>query len=627
MNINTYFNSISLTFVGLIFMGIVFVMYLRKKKNLSIFNKIYFMLIVTILIASILGLIFPLTISLKDSYEVLNNIICKIYIILLFFSNVLFLLYIYMLVFDNLKILKDGKLKPVIKYVLLGLSILIIAIVSFSNLEYIGGKGMPYTISGSLIYILNFMIIIDCVITILLININKEKIKNVYLLPMIFVLVSYIIIILLQIFNNFEVNDITFFNSLILTVFYFTIESQDFKLLDEYKKSKEEAEVTSNAKTSFLSNMSHEIRVPMSTIIGYGQALLDEKELSRDIILKDIKNVTDASSVLKSLIDNIIDITKIENHEFVLKESEYFLENLVFEINSLVPSRIVNEELVFTIDINEFIPKKYYGDAYKLFKVLTYILLNAISNTTYGEVKLTIDGKKDNQGNFDFEFIVSNTGHSMTKTSFDHDFDDFVNIQSDSQNNLDNNKLGVIIAKELLKIIGGEIEFINEKGQGTKYIIRLKQKILDYENIGNIFENNSSGIATSRSIMNLTGKTALVVDDGQVNLDMARKSLEQYNLNIFTVKSGRECLEVVKNIKIDIIFMDHMMPEMDGVTTVKALRSSGRKLPPIVLLTANLFDPLKDEYLANGFDEYLHKPIVFKELNRVMKKYFGEKDI
>lgn len=625
---STYFNSISLSNVALIFLGIIMIIYIRKIKFTTISNKIYFMSMIVLLITCLLELFYPYTMMIREEIPLLNEIVCKTYVGFVLLWLLLFLIYTCFLVFSSRGIYNEkGKIKTSFKMFIIIMIIADVLGVIFTDIEYLGGyAGMPFVVGGSLIYIIYLISVIGCFAIIVLIGMNKNHIKNVYLTPLLLMLSTYIIAILLQLFFNYEINIISFFSTLILVVFYFTIESQDFKLLDEYKQSKKEAEEANNAKNAFLANMSHEIRTPMNIVIGFSQALLDENNLTKEMVLRDMKNITDANILLKSLIDNILDISKIENKEFKLEENEYLLENIIFEINSLIPSRIVNDELKFTIEINENIPKKYYGDAYKLYKVITYILLNAISNTTYGEVKLNIDGKRVDENNFDFEFIISNTGHLMTKDNFEKDFEDFVSIQS-GKNNLDNNRLGLIIAKELTKIISGNIEFINEKGKGTRYFIRLRQRILDNKNIGNIFENSSHGIATTRSILNLEGKTALVVDDGQVNLDMSRRSLEQYNLNIITVKSGKECVEVVQNMKIDIIFLDHYMPDMDGIATIKALHAIGCELPPIVALTANNYDALKSNYIAQGFDEYLQKPIVFKEMNRVMKKYFGEEDL
>lgn len=616
--------NISFSLPSLIFVLIIIGIYLLKKKLENIGDYVFFALMCIICLICIIEIVLPYSIA---NYTKFTDILCRVFLILNACWQFLFVVYADVIVYKGDKLKKDKWLRIPGHLVSFLLAVTFIILYLIVDIEYTSvAYNSFYTMTGPISYLMytNILLADLCVLSFL--NMNRSRIKNIHLTPIVLVLISYIVVIVRQIATNTEINEIAFFGTLLVSVIYFTIESQDFKLVDEYKKAKAEAEEEDKAKTAFLVNMSHEIRTPLNAIIGFAQIINEEENLEPENFKKDLKNITDASESLSSLINNIVDISSIESDGTTLQEKDYILESLIFEINSFIPSKITNDELRFTIDLNQDIPREYNGDAYKIYKMLSYILLNAIDNTTYGEVKLEINGQKLEDNYFEQQFIISNTGHSMSHESFEKDFEAFIDLQSNGDGNLDSIKLGLIIAKELIKALDGTIEFINQKGQGTKYIIKIKQKIVSALPIGNIFENVTNGLATTRNLLNLSDKTALVVDDGEVNLKMAKKSLEQYAINVVLVKSGRECIETVKNQKIDVIFMDHMMPEMDGIATIKALNSTGYEIPPIVALTANNYDALKNEYIAAGFYDYLQKPIVFKELNRVMKRIFAPEE-
>ena len=616
--------NISFSLPSLIFVLIIIGIYLLKKKLENVGDYVFFALMCIISLICIIEISLPYAIANHTKF---TDVLCRIFLILNACWQFLFVVYADVNVYKGDKLKKDRWLRIPGHLVSFLLAVTFTILYLIVDIEYTSvAYNSFYTMTGNISYLMyaNILLADLCVLSFL--NMNRERIKNIHLTPIVLVLVSYIVVIVRQIATNTEINEIAFFGTLLVSVIYFTIESQDFKLVDEYKKAKAEAEEEDKAKTAFLVNMSHEIRTPLNAIIGFAQIINEEENIEPEGFKKDLKNITDASESLSSLINNIVDISSIESDGTTLQEKDYILDSLIFEINSFIPSKITNDELRFTIDLNQEIPREYNGDAYKIYKILSYILLNAIDNTTYGEVKLEINGQKLDDNYFEQQYIISNTGHSMSQESFEKDFEAFIDLQSNGDGNLNSIKLGLIIAKELIKALNGTIEFINQKGQGTKYIIKIKQKIVSSLPTGNIFENVTNGLATTRNLLNLSDKTALVVDDGEVNLKMAKKSLEQYAINVVLVKSGKECIETVKNQKIDVIFLDHMMPEMDGIATIKALNSTGYEIPPIVALTANNYDALKKEYIAAGFYDYLQKPIVFKELNRVMKRIFAPEE-
>lgn len=623
--VSSFFSSLGLSIGTSVFVFTVAVMYILKNKNskTKVSNKTFVFLILITMWLGLTEVLVTLSLSRTTDPTFINNFACRQYTSLGWLWNMAFLTYI----FVTMKKTTNEDFKLNIKHwIVIGIFALIGLVIPFLlDVQYTQGiNNEPFVIVGDLLYFTVITNVLTNFLALTALAVYRDRIKNIYLAPIVLVIVANIIVTFLSIATNTFMNDKIAFYAITVVLLYLTIESQDNKLINEYNKSREEAIIANKAKNEFLINMSHEIRTPMNTILGFGQSLLADQTLTEEVARRDIKNISEASETLMDLINNILDISKLESGEVTLNEADYLLESLIFELNSLIPSKINKEELRFTIDINNEIPREYHGDAYKIFKVASYILLNAIEYTNYGEVKLTIDGKVLENNEFELLLLVSNTGHAMTDEIFKRGFEDFVKIENASQNNVDTIKLGLIIAKQLIAMLGGTIEFVNRKGEGTKYYVRIKQKIVNTEKIGNIFESREGHVSSSRDIKNCAGLRALIVDDSDINLKLASRYLQQFNFTVTTALGGKEAIELSKTTDFDIMFIDHMMPEMDGVETVKALVASGRKVPPIVALTANSYEGIREEFKQKGFADYLQKPINFKELSKIINNIFGK---
>lgn len=623
--VSKIFVSIGFSLCGLLFTIVILLMYFSKKKSKYTFENNFF---AAIIIFTILLLINEISyVYCMASTGVVHKyaeLVCRIYLLgvlawMLSFS--------YYVLLSGTRYIEPIERRSKLRKRILGALITTMVITSIIScsapLEYSNHVNDIYAFDGSALNIVYIVGVILVVVILYVLKVRDLEYPKEQKVPIYFTYFFMIILLVFQLITKYDYNILTFVFACMVTTTYFTVESQDFKLINELQKSKDDAMIADKAKTEFLANISHEIRTPMNTILGFSEALLKENTLTPEIVGRDITSIHDASIVLLDLINNILDISRIESNKETVYNDEYDLQNLVFEIDSVFQSKVVSKETVFSINVDENLPRKYVGDYRKIFKSLLNILVNALHYTNYGKITLDITGKVLLDNNFALNFKVSNTGHSMTEENFNFNFTDFVKVNQNSDNKIDSVAIGLIVAKRYISMMGGKINFINETGKGTQYIITLEQPIASDDKIGNVFENKSKDVPEEK-VLDLTGKRLLIVDDNNINIKLAMRLLDGYNAIIDSASNGYDCLDLVKNNRYDLIFLDHMMPDMDGLATLKALKSSGYKIPPVVVLTANSYDGIKEKYLDEGFDDYLSKPIDYRKLKRLMHKYFDK---
>lgn len=619
------FPSIGFTICAILFLIIIIYMYFSKRKWSGIQNTIYCFMLVLTMIMLILELLCVYTISVRYKFPALNEVLCRLYILGVIIWTSCMIAYIYAI--TNRDKLKDSFKRQKEKFTIV-LSLIVSIFFSISCILPINyEKGLNnyifkrdiYAIGGDvtlILYVTSFVLIVFLLISLIR---NRKKLTLKQALPFYFTFFLFIVVTIPQLVTGQEFNDLTFIFSVSVVALYFTTESQDSKLLNDLIKSKEKVEETNKAKTEFLTNMSHKIRTPMNTILGFSESLLRENNLTKESIKDDVTNIHSASIELLDLINNILDISRIESFKEEKDEKEYNLKNLIFEVNSVVYSKLDKESVKFNINVDNNMPSVFYGDNVKISKIISNTIINAMKYTSMGSIDLNVSGLND-KDSYILKFEIANTGHLMREEDFLTDFNDFVKLGNSAQNNIDGVTLGFIVAKRLLSIIDGKMEFKNEVGHGTRYFISIPQKVINENKIGNIFESISE---ENNNFLNrdYRGKKVLVVDDNMVNVKLAKRLLENYNIIVDMTTSGRDAIEKVKENKYDIIFLDHMMPELDGIATLKLLKEKYNDLPPIIALTANSYGGLREKYISYGFNDYISKPINVKELSKMLDTY------
>lgn len=376
---------------------------------------------------------------------------------------------------------------------------------------------------------------------------------------------------------------------------------------------KREVEQIARSKDTFFANMSHEIRTPINTIIGLNEMILRE-DIS-DEIAENAINIQNASKMLLTTINDILDLSKLESGKMDIVPTQYEISSMFSDLVNLVWIRAHQKELEFKVDIDPEIPSMLYGDEVRIKQVVTNLLTNAVKYTQAGSVTLTAKGERIAADQILLRISVQDTGMGIRKESLDDLFSSFKRVDETDNRNIEGTGLGLSISKQLMEMMGGKITVDSVYHKGSVFTIELKQRIINVRPIGVInfaAQKQLNQRARYRQTFIAPDARILVVDDNSMNLMVAVKLLRDTKVQVDTAESGKEALKKTAENAYHIILMDHMMPEMDGEATLKAVRSQSKgfcQKTPVIALTANVMSDAEQVYRNMGFDGYLAKPI------------------
>lgn len=604
--------GLQLPVCSIFFSLLLCVVYFIKKRIHILENKMYSVMVagsvIDSIIVSILQTIalYEITPKMARWVSILNKMD---FIVLILFASCLFF-YCVLITYPQVK----EKIKTFsIPFVII--NVIVVILMLFLNVEIISSSQGVSVIGGAAYstYILCALYIIASII-IVIINIKKADRRHLPILAISFIVLFLVIIYQQDPYLIVISITLTFINYFM----YFTIENPDMKLINELNIAKDQAERANNAKSEFLSNMSHEIRTPLNAIVGFSQALAEDKRMP-DFAKDEIKDIVMASDSLLEIVNGILDSSKIEANKLEIINSEYSFRKIFDELVVLTKARIGEKELQFNYQFDESIPAILYGDHIRLKQIILNLLTNSVKYTKEGSVTFKVNSiLKDKTCRLIIS--VEDTGIGIKNDKIDKLFTKFERLGVEKTSTVEGTGLGLAITKKLVELMQGQIVVQSVYGKGSRFTVAIDQKI-----IATKAPEPVTPIKEEVAVANIEGKRILVVDDNQLNLKVASLLLKKYNLEVDTVLSGQECIDKINaGERYDLILMDDMMPRMSGVETYQKLKEIPNFHIPTVALTANAIAGMKEKYLADGFADYLAKPISKVELDRVIHSFLGK---
>ncbi|MCH5262130.1 MAG: response regulator [Lachnospiraceae bacterium] len=393
--------------------------------------------------------------------------------------------------------------------------------------------------------------------------------------------------------------------------------------MEEMERLMHQAEASNEAKSAFLANMSHEIRTPMNAICGMADMLLDEKLTEQGREYAD--TIKSSSAGLLSIINDILDFSKIESGKMPIIPEEYYFASLVHDVASMMEVRVKDRPVELITNVPDDVPSKLYGDTGRVKQILINIVGNAVKFTHEGTVTIGISWQAQDNDMGRLIFSVADTGVGIKEEDMAKLFDSFEQVDMKKNRGVEGTGLGLSISKLLVESMGGHISVESEYGVGSTFTFDIIQKIIDATPCE--YNKNKRGVGHKQFAIDFCAPDAkvLVVDDNKVNLRVAAGLLKKFGIVPDTVDNGQDSIDIIRGqSQYDLVFMDHMMPEMDGIEAVQKIRSIGTQYTdqlPIVALSANAVKGMEEQFLAGGMNDFLPKPIELAMLGAILKKW------
>ena len=589
--------------------------YFSKKRIGSVETRIYSCLLITCILCLIFEFLCILYVNVYQDFYWQSQVLNRCFLICILVWVALLTHYIFSITFIN-DIEKNKKKYKMFKFLYFLLITIFSIILIFLPLEFYSNDNNVYSF-GLATNFLNYIVAGLTLVCLIMSIANYKFLKNKKYMP-VFVFILFIIITIIVRNVNPALLLINATISFVTVLMYFTIENPDMKMINELNIAKDQAVKANAAKTDFLSSMSHEIRTPLNAIVGFSESLKEE-QLSPEA-KEEVGDIIDASSTLLEIVNGILDISKIEANKIEIVNSNYHFTKIFNELIALSKARLGDSKPIeFKYKMDESIPGTLYGDYARIKQVILNLLTNSIKYTDSGYIDFQVNSIiNDNV----CRLIVSveDSGKGIKKESINKLFTKFERLD-EKNTTIEGTGLGLAITKKLVELMNGKIVVQSIYGKGSKFTVIIDQRIIATEDTSIEEEKEEE----TNIIKQYPNKKLLIVDDNQLNLKVAARLLRSYECQIEEVDSGYKVLDLIASgNKYDLILMDDMMPKLSGIDTLHRLKENPAFNMPVVALTANAISGMREKYLAEGFDEYLAKPIEKNELNEIMLKFLDK---
>ena len=601
------YESMAFAICALVYLSLILMMYIHKRKVGDIQTKVFSVLLAAGIALTFCEGAYVYGLSVLDTNPKLAEITCRIYTIGILVLINLFIYYITTMFMRRLGNKEKVKKGNIITLIILLILAAITTLISFAfPLDYTSSESGFYNFGGpatTIVYAEGFFLfLIIFIVTIFKSNsIPKSQQKPIY-----FFILVFAGLIAPQIILNYDLNLVSFIFAFMIAILYFTIESQDNKLVQELENSKEEALTASKAKTEFLINMSHEIRTPMSTILGFSEILLNEEKLTEEVAKRDTESIYEASNILMESINAILDISSLETNKEKIRNEKYHPASLVFELDESIHSKI-NPNLEFSTVTSNNLPQDLIGDSEKIRKILSFILDFFIESTSSGKITLSISAKEAERNICQLIFNITSSNANISREKFNVEFNDFVKLSEGNNTLINNTDLKLIIAKKYIELLRGEIDFRNNNNISCDCTISLIQSLV------------SDSLPRREQIPTTVKKNILIADENRVNHIIISKYFENGNYNILDSYTKEDCNNKIRFEKLDLILIDTSFLNEELEQRLK------EKTIPFNIIEMN------DEKEGKSKDyvkDIIYKPVTSDEINKVINQYLNsEKDV